>query len=54
MVDDEEDFSEKEFKPIPLGKGKTGINQNILDRNTGVTIEKEFTDDFLDSIDLRD
>lgn len=51
---DDEDFSEKEFKSIPLGKGKTGINQNILDRNTGVTIEKEFTDDFLDSIDLRD
>jgi len=51
---DDEDFSEKEFENIPLGKGKTGINQNILDRNTGVTIEKEFTDDFLDSIDLRD
>lgn len=51
---DNKDFSEKEFENIPLGKGKTGINQNILDRNTGVTIEKEFTDDFLDSIDLRD
>lgn len=51
---DDEDFSEKEFKPVPLGKGKIGIDQNKLDRNTGVTIEKEFTDDFLDSIDLRD
>jgi hypothetical protein len=51
---DDEDFSEKEFKPMPLGKGEIGIDQNKLDRNTGVTIEKEFTDDFLDSIDLRD
>lgn len=50
---DDEDFSEKEFKPMPLGKGEIGIDQNKLDRNTGVTIEKEFEDDFLDSIDLR-
>jgi hypothetical protein len=47
-------FKQKDFEKIPLGKGKIGIDQDMLDRNTGVTFEKDFTDEFLNQMDLRD
>ena len=47
-------FKPKDFEKIPLGKGKIGIDQDMLDRNTGVTFEKDFTDEFLNQMDLRD
>lgn len=43
---DDEDFSEKEFERIPLGKGEVGFDFERLDDDSGVEPKRRFFNDF--------